>query len=85
LSADTAGAFGSSGSVALTTPLSFFSRAVAPFAAEPNFCPRMSSAVVDSWPGMRNVSTVLPDSVSAPTPAATSSSSQTPSTATRCR
>jgi hypothetical protein len=111
LSAETAGALGSSGSVALTTPLSFCSRAtvvatfaaagplvtvwpagassttcaVAPLAPEPNFCPRMSSAVVDSWPGIRNVSTVLPDSVAAPTPAATSSSSHTPTTAARCR
>ena len=111
LSAETAGALGSSGSVALTTPLSFCNRAtvlatvaaagplvtvwpagassttcaVAPFAPEPNFCPRMSSAVVDSWPGIRNVSTVVPDSVTAPTPAATSSSSHTPTTTARCR
>src|SRR4051794_26182694 len=111
LSCDTAGVFGSSGFVALTTPSSFCSFptvsamvlaigpertvassgasnttcALAPFAPAPKRWPIRFSAVVDSCPGMENVLTVAPDSVAAPTPAITSSSSQTAATTVRCR
>ena len=59
--------------------------AVPPAEAAPNRSPIRSRAVVDSWPGILKLFTVLPDSVSAPTPAARKTTNQTTVTVIRCR